>query len=527
MRGRGLVVAAAMLAVAACGGAGGGITSPATPTPTPGSPSAPPAPADPPVVVREFRGLWVATVANIDWPSASGLSVDAQRAELRALLDRARSLRMNAVILQIRAAGDAMYRSDIEPWSRSLTGTQGGDPGWDPLAEAVGEAHSRGLELHAWFNPFRAGNLSDTARLAANHLYRARPDLGRIAQNQLWFDPGEPEVRDHVMRVVRDVVSRYDVDGVHLDDYFYPYPASGAALPIQFPDDDSYARYVAAGGTAMDRADWRRQNVNQFVERLYREVKALRSSVRVGLSPFGIWRPGTPPGIVGLDAYRDIFADSRKWLEEGWLDYCAPQLYWSISSTGQSFPALLAWWLSINTRQRHLWPGLAAYRVADGTASAFVASEITAQVDLVRANAGSQAGGARGALFYNATVIRTNRGGLSDLLALRFETPALVPASPWLDATPPAVPQLSVEQLPLVLRVTLIPASGEPPAWWLVRYRQRGAWQSRLVWGTERTIDLGGANVADRPDAVAVAALDRTMNNSADARWPGGALQRQ
>lgn len=518
MRGRGLIVAAAMLGIAACGG--GGVTAPATPNPTPATPSNPQGPADPPTIVREFRGLWIATVANIDWPSASGLTVDAQRAELRVLLDRARSLRMNAVILQVRAAGDALYRSDFEPWSRSLTGTQGADPGWDPLAEAITEAHARGLELHAWFNPFRAGNLSDTARLAANHLYRARPDLGRIAQNQLWFDPGEPEVQDHVMRVVRDVVTRYDVDGVHLDDYFYPYPVSGAPLPIQFPDDESYARYVAAGGTAMSRADWRRQNVNQFVERLYREVKALRASVRVGLSPFGIWRPGTPSGIVGLDAYRDIFADSRKWLEEGWLDYCAPQLYWSITSTGQSFPALLAWWLSVNIKQRHLWPGLAAYRVADGTSSAFVASEITAQMDLVRAAGGAQAGGARGALFYNATVIRTNRGGLSDLLALRFETPAVVPASPWLDATAPSAPQVSVEQLPLAIRVTLTPASGESPAWWLVRYRQRGEWQSRLVWGTERTIDLGGASASDRPDAVAVAALDRTMNNSGDARWP-------
>ena len=470
-------------------------------------------------MVREFRGLWIATVANIDWPSASGLSVDLQRAELRALLDRAQALGMNAVILQVRAAGDALYRSSLEPWSRSLTGTQGVDPGWDPLLEAVNEAHARGLELHAWFNPFRAGNVSDTSRLAANHLYRARPDLGRIAQNQLWFDPGEPEVQEHAMRVILDVVARYDVDAVHLDDYFYPYPASGATLPIQFPDDASYAKYIASGGSAMDRADWRRQNVNRFVERAYREVKLARTSVKVGISPFGIWRPGNPPGVTGLDAWRDLFADSRLWLEQGWLDYFAPQLYWSIASTGQSFPSLFNWWLDANVRQRHVWPGLAAYRVADGTSSSFVASEITRQFDLVRAAAGSRSGGARGALLYNATSVRLNRGGLADVLATYFAAPALVPESPWLDAAAPGAPQVTVESLAQSLRVRWTPAAGEEAAWWLVRWRQKAGWKSRLLWGAARSHDIGISDATDRPDGVAVAALDRTMNLSPDARW--------
>ena len=499
---------AALLVVAACSDA----TAPkpaATPT----------VPADPPATVREFRGLWIATVANIDWPTSSSLSVDAQRAELRALLDKAQSLGMNAVILQVRSAGDALYRSTLEPWARPLTGTQGNDPGWDPLAEAVLEAHARGLELHAWFNPFRAGNLSDTIRLAPTHLYRARPDLGRIAQNQLWFDPGEPEVQDHVMRVVLDVVARYDIDGVHLDDYFYPYPVSGAALPIQFPDDGSYARYLAAGGAAMDRAEWRRQNVNKFLQRLYLGVKGARATVKVGISPFGIWRPGNPAGITGLDAWRDIFADSKFWLQQGWMDYCAPQLYWSLASTGQNFTALLDWWLDANIARRHLWPGLAAYRVADGTSSAFAASEITNQLSLVRTAGGARAGGARGALLYNATVVRTNRGGLADALATSFEVPALVPATPWLDAVSPGVPQVTVESLSQSIRVQWSPAAGDSVSWWLVRWRQKAGWRSRLVWGATRNMDLSGVNAADRPDAVAVAALDRVMNMSSDARW--------
>jgi uncharacterized lipoprotein YddW (UPF0748 family) len=230
---------AALLLAAACSGSGGGPTGPAPVTPT--TPAAPPG-ADPPVPAREFRGLWVATVANIDWPTQAGLTQAAAVAELRTILDRAALLKMNAVILQIRAAGDALYPSSREPWARALAGTQGIDPGWDPLGTWITEAHARGLELHAWFNPFRAGNLSDTNRLAPNHLAKLRPDLARIAQGQIWFDPGEPEVQQHTLDVIVDVLNRYDVDGVHLDDYFYPYPVAGAAIPVQFPDDGSYAR---------------------------------------------------------------------------------------------------------------------------------------------------------------------------------------------------------------------------------------------------------------------------------------------
>src|SRR5688572_3551901 len=326
-----------------------------------------PAPPDttPPPIVREMRGLWIATVANIDWPSRSTLTADQQRAELRDILDRAAGTGINAVIFQVRPAADALYASALEPWAAMLSGQQGTDPGYDPLAFAVSEAHARGLELHAWINPFRAGNSRDSALLAPSHSFNTRRDIARVYGTQLWLDPGESAVHDHVMSVVRDIVQRYDIDAIHADDFFYPYPqTSGTGGTIPFPDDESYAR----SGSTLARADWRRENVDRFIERLYDEVHELKPTIKVGISPFGIWRPGNPPGIAGLDAYEAIYADSRKWLQQGWVDYLAPQLYWSISAPQQSFPVLLDWWLAQNTMGRHVWPGLATYRVNDGTA---------------------------------------------------------------------------------------------------------------------------------------------------------------
>ena len=488
----------------------------------PASPPPPPPPSlsgDPPTLTREFRGLWVATVANIDWPTQPGLSQAAALLEMRTILDKAEALRMNAVIVQVRAAGDALYPSSQDPWSRVLTGTQGVDPGWDPLAEWITEAHQRGLELHAWFNPFRAGNVSDTARLAAGHLGKLRPDLLRIAQSQLWFDPGEPEVQQWTLDVVTDVLTRYDIDAVHLDDYFYPYPVTGAPRPVQFPDDVSWEKYRAAGGADMPRADWRRQNINNFLQRLYAEVHRLKPTMRVGLSPFGIWRPGTPTGITGLDAYADIFADSRKWLENGWLDYLAPQLYWSLASTGQNFSLLFDWWLSVNTQRRHVWPGLAAYRVADGTTSQYTANEIVAQIAYGRTRAGGAAGGASGNLLYNTTAVRLNRGGLADaLFSSSFGEPALVPGFPWLDNTPPASPTaLAVTEQSSTIRVQW--QSTQTARWWLVQWRTSAAWNATQVWGSGRSLELPFSGAADRANVIAVTALDASMNASPPAIW--------
>ena len=446
-----------------------------------------------------MRGLWVATVANIDWPSRSGLSADQQRSELTSILDRAASTGFNAIVLQVRPAADAVYRSSIEPWGAMLSGTQGGDPGYDPLAFAVDEAHARGLELHAWINPFRAGNTGDSLRLSPTHLFTTRRDLVRVYGNQLWLDPGEPAVHDHVMRVVRDIVQRYDIDAIHADDYFYPYPQTDAAnRTIAFPDSATFAR----SGSPLPLGDWRRQNVDRFVERMYREVHLLEPTMKVGISPFGIWRPGSPAGVNGLDAYTAIYADSRRWLREGWVDYLAPQLYWAISAPQQSFAALLDWWLGENVRNRHVWPGLAAYRVGDGSASAFSTAEIPSQISLTRQRAGGT-----GHLLYNTTWTLTRNGGAvaASLASALYRDRAIPPASPWLDTGAPPAPSIALASTTL----TITPAAGEAARWWIVRSRSATDWQTKVVFGSERSIALPAGTTR-----VVVNALDAAGNTS-------------
>lgn len=469
------------------------------------APIGPPAQPDttPPPITHEMRGLWVATVRNIDWPSRNTLSADQQRAELLDILDRAKAAGFNAIFLQVRSAGDAMYASPLEPWSASLTGTQGKDPGYDPLAFAVTQAHARGLELHAWINPYRAGNTADSASLAANHIFHARPELVRVYGGSLWFDPGEPDVQTEVINVVKDIVQRYDVDGIHADDYFYPYQvkdANGATL--DFPDSASYAR----SGSTLSRDDWRRANVDQFVQRLYQEVHALKPTIDVGISPFGIWRPGNPPSVSGLDAYATIYADSRKWLQQGWVDYLAPQLYWANSAPQQSFSALLDWWISQNTRGRNLWPGMAAYRVNDGSTTPFSATEIPDQIRLTRARPG-----ATGELLYNTgSTLKKNGGAVAASIAPLYASLAIAPRSSWLDGAAPPAPTLGVNGATL----TIIPGAGENARWWLVRIRIAGAWRSMLVFGDQRSVTLPAA-----PERVMVNAVDGAGNVSPDVKW--------
>ena len=429
----------------------------------------------PPPITHEMRGLWVATVHNIDWPSRPNLSVDQQRAELDDILNRARAAGFNAIFLQVRSAGDAMYASPLEPWSASLTGTQGRDPGYDPLAYAVTQAHARGLELHAWINPYRAGNTADSAALASNHLFHTRRDLVRIYGGSLWFDPGEPEVQDQVIRVVKDIVQRYDVDGVHADDYFYPYQVKDAnGVTLDFPDSASYAK----SGTTLARDDWRRDNVDRFIQRLYREVHAVKPSIDVGISPFGIWRPGNPSSVQGLDAYATIYADSRKWLQQGWVDYLAPQLYWSISAPQQSYPALLDWWIGQSSQGRHVWPGLAVYRVNNGTSSAYSMSEIPDEIRLTRLRPHGT-----GEFLYNTTsTLKQNGGAIASALAADlYKSAALVPASPWLDDTAPGAPGIAVSSG----KVSITPASGEAARWWALRTHSAAGWETSVVFGEQ------------------------------------------
>jgi uncharacterized lipoprotein YddW (UPF0748 family) len=351
---------------------------------------------------REFRGAWVATVYNLDWPSQPGLSAATQKAQLRALLDRAAELKLNAILLQVRPASDALYASQQEPWSKFLSGKAGVSPGYDPLEFAIAEAHARGLELHAWVNPFRAA-VDAKESLPANHVAKTHPEWVRRFGKQLWIDPGEPAARAYVIGVITEIARRYPIDGVHLDDYFYPYPLSSGKAT--FPDDSSWERYGRKSG--LSRADWRRDNINEFVRATYRAVKAARPGARFGISPFGIWRPGVPPTTkAGLDAYGQLFADSRKWLAEGWVDYLAPQLYWSIKPAAQSFPVLLNWWRA-QSGGRPVWPGIATERIG----SKRPAREIIEQIALTRRDTSSP-----GHIHWSMKALLRNQGGIDNLL---------------------------------------------------------------------------------------------------------------
>jgi uncharacterized lipoprotein YddW (UPF0748 family) len=488
-----------VLHVAACTADRPGVVDPPDPPPPP-----PAADTALPLLQRETRGVWIATVANIDWPSRTALSAAQQQAELRDLLDRAAAARLNAIVLQVRPAADAVYASPLEPWARLLTGTQGGDPGYDPLEFAIREAHARGLELHAWINPFRAGNAADSLAMAPAHIWRARRELVRVYGSQLWLDPGEPEAQEHTLRVIRDIVARYDIDALHADDYFYPYPQNDAAgRAIVFPDSATWVRY----GAGMPRDDWRRANIDRFVERMYAAARAIRPTVKVGISPFGIWRPGHPPGVQGLDAYASIYADSRKWLQRGWVDYLAPQLYWSIGAPRQSFPALLDWWHAQNLPGRHVWPGLAAYRVNDGTASAFTLQEIPDQIRLARSRAGGT-----GHLLYNASATLRRGGGAiaAALAADLYRHAAVPPASPWLGAGVPGRPALSGAPPAFVVQA----GGGEPARWWIVRSRHPDGWRTAMVRAPGGTV-----TVESSADRVLVHAASATLVVGEAAEW--------
>jgi uncharacterized lipoprotein YddW (UPF0748 family) len=390
---------------------------------------------EPPTLKREFRGVWVATVANIDWPTRPGLDADVQKKELVAILDRCKALNLNAVVLQVRPMCDALYESKREPWSEFLSGKQGKSPGYDPLAFAVEEAHRRGLELHAWFNPYRAWHPSAKSEPAESHLTKTRPDLAKKYGKHRWLNPTSAEVQEHSLGVILDVVKRYDLDGIHLDDYFYPYPESEGGEEIPFPDDDTWVRYQKDGGKrSLD--DWRRNAVNTFVKRLYADVKKAKPWVKVGISPFGIWRPGHPPGIDGLDQFAKLYADAKLWFNEGWVDYFTPQLYWPIAQEKQSYPKLLAWWAGENAKGRHLWPGNIPSRVTM-TDKGWSAREIGDQIRATRAQKG-----AGGNIHFSMKPLLANTGGVGDVLKEVYREPALVPASPWLSDKKPMKPKI-------------------------------------------------------------------------------------
>lgn len=467
-----------------------------------------PAGLQPPPVAREFRAAWVATVNNIDWPSKPGLPVDVQKQELVAILDRAAALHLNALILQIRPACDALYASRYEPWSEYLTGVMGKapEPLYDPLAFAASEAHRRGLELHAWFNPFRARHPSAKSPISQDHVSRKYPAICKQYGRYLWLDPGEELTRKHVLNVILDVVDRYDVDGVHLDDYFYPYKERGAdGRELDFPDEPSFRNYRQAGGT-LSKDDWRRQNVDTFIEALYDVVKKRKRWVKVGISPFGIWRPGFPPQIQGFDAYSELYADARQWLQHGWLDYLAPQLYWPIARRAQSFPVLLQWWIQNNVLHRHIWPGIYTSMVDADAGKAWPVSEILNQLGITRAEAG-----AGGAIHFSMKALMPGHPAGEALRTGPYADPALVPPCAWLAGKALRPPRIGIHVPPAQnwIRVTLASPPHAPARLWLIQLRCGGRWQTIIRSTEDRSAAIPISGRFAPGDCVAASYIDR------------------
>lgn len=461
------ILAASPLAAAAmtsCAGAGARAEQPGSSFSLPSPP-------------REFRGVWVATVDNIDWPSKPGLPVHSQQAEIDRILNEAQRLELNAVFLQVRPTADALYHSAVEPWSAFLTGRQGvaPSPAYDPLQYWINGAHARGIDLHAWVNPFRARHPKSIGPDDTGHVSRLFPKLVRSYNGYLWMDPGSYQAREITMRVIDDLLTRYDLDGVHMDDYFYPYPKAGEP----FPDKAIYDTYRANGGT-LSHDDWRRDNIN----RLMRDINALVHRRRPGalftVSPFGIWRPENPPGIKGFDAYAGLYADSQRWLAEGWCDALIPQLYWPIASPGQPFEPLMRWWIKENRSGRHLWPGLYLTRIrpeSEGPDTGWKPAEILDQIRIVQDE--PLAGGF--ALFSMVGLTNNHRRVADVLAAGPLAGPALVPQSPWLDAPSPGEPTVIATRDGIDLRLELTPAPGTPTRRYVVQSEPGPTWRGWVL----------------------------------------------
>ncbi|MEI6555596.1 MAG: family 10 glycosylhydrolase [Paludibacter sp.] len=389
---------------------------------------------------REFRAVWVATVANIDWPSQRNLTPKAQREEMRSMLDGLSKNNINAILLQIRPTSDAFYPSAIEPWSHWLTGKQGTRPNpyYDPLQFIIEEAHKRFIEVHAWLNPYRVTNSDNLNILNKNHLYFKNKDLFVKYGDKYYFDPGLDETREFLNRVVEDVVERYDVDGVHFDDYFYPYRVANE----EFPDEMTF-RKNPRGFEPNQKNDWRRNNVNLVISELQQTIKGLKPWVEFGVSPFGVWRnqSSDPTGSAtqaGCQNYDDLYADILKWLKEGTIDYIVPQLYWEIGKRVADYEVLAKWW-SENSFGKNLYIGMYASQLGSHEANQAWrnGNEICRQLKMNK-----QYPQIEGAVFFSAKPFLKNRQNLNDSLQQNYyKYPAICPFNHNIEGETPAQPQ--------------------------------------------------------------------------------------
>ncbi|QXJ19586.1 family 10 glycosylhydrolase [Actinomadura graeca] len=471
-----------------------------------------PAPRD--SKARQVRGMWIATVAGIDWPKDTAHPAERQRAEFVKLLDTAKAMNMNAVFVQIRPNSDAFYPSPYEPWSQWITGTQGKDPGYDVLAFMLKEAHERNLEFHAWFNPYRVSRQGDLDKLAPNSPARQHPDWVRKYGKGLWYDPGLPQVRDLTTRAVLDVVRKYDIDAVHFDDYFYPYPEDG-----DFPDAATYKTH----GGGLGKADWRRRNVDTLVESLSDQIHRTKPWVRFGISPFGVWRNKStdPAGSAtrALQSYDDIYADTRTWIREGWLDYVTPQLYWPIGDERADYATLAEWWSrQVEGTGVQLTIGQAAYRVGQDDTWKKPA-ELSRHLTL-----NARHPQVRGDVFFSATDIVSDRRGFADRLRRdHYAAPAIPPpARDGAGKAPPPVQDVAAGADGGGVRVRWRPSEGAASyAVYRVGGRRPGC---APVDPSALVADVRGGAIIDpsakpgRTYTYYVTALDRLHHESAPAR---------
>jgi uncharacterized lipoprotein YddW (UPF0748 family) len=447
-----------------------------------------------PAPPREFRAAWIATVDNIDFPSKRNLTVQQQKAEIIRDLELAASLKMNAVVFQVRPMCDALYASKIEPWSEFLTGTMGKAQAFDPLAFITEEAHRRGILVHAWFNPYRAYHPS-ARTVAANHITKRRPDLIRKYGDFLWLDPTDEEVKKYSLSVVADVVRRYDIDGVHFDDYFYPYAEKDENdVKIEFPDDRNWQKYQKTGGK-MTRDDWRRKNVNDFIAAVGREIKRIKPEIMYGISPFG----------VAEYNYTDLYADAEKWLREGMVDYFVPQLYWKSDRPNREFAPLLKHWESINAKKRHVWAGLGTYKIPGK--EKFSAAEIVYQISLTR-----QIQKTSGNIQFSFKSVRSDFDGIQKALRDNpYSREAIIPASPWISSNKPLAPRVKITRDAKFTRAAWTESGRRKAFWFVVYVKDKSGWNYSILPASQKS----AAFSADRKiEKIIVTSVDRLGNES-------------
>ena len=459
-----------------------------------------------PKIEREFRAVWIATVDNIDFPTKKTLSIAEQKAEIISDLELTKSLKMNAVIFQVRPMADAVYESKIEPWSEFLTGEMGKSQPFDPLKFIIEEAHKRGILVHAWFNPYRAYHPA-AKTVSENHISKRRPDLVRQYGKYMWLDPTDTEVQKYSLSVVLDVVKRYDIDGVHFDDYFYPYAEKDEkGNKIEFPDNANYKKYVQTALNAnknrgikrspIEKDTWRRRHVNNFVASVGQEIKKIKPTVMYGISPIGVQEIN----------YNELFADAEFWLSEGMIDYFVPQLYWKSDRKNREFPILLKNWESKNVKKRHVWAGIGTYKIPSKTEN-FSADEIIKQISYTR-----EIQKTAGNIQFSFKSVRNDFDKIQTALKEKsYKSEAIIPASPWIKTIKILAPKVAIKRDKDFVRVNWTEQGKQKAFWFVVCAKDSNGWSYSILPASQKSISLSAERKIEK---IIVKSVDRLGNES-------------